>query len=112
MDFKDVVKKCDKDYVELRYKDEKIILHKSTFEMVRTCYYFIQENASDEFIKCVLDNINLVGINMDLQSKKYFIDAGDEPGFEHLFEDAKYSLHPDFCRLFFKSYNVFKFSVK
>ena len=107
MDFKDIVKTCNKDFVDLKYKNERIVLYKSTFDGTKTSYYFTQENASDEFIKCVLDNINIVGIDMDLQSKKYFIDADDEPGCEHLFENAEYNLHCNFCRLFFKSYRAF-----
>ena len=107
MNFKDVVKKCNKDLVELKYNNERIILYKSNFEKTRTRYCFIQENASDEFVKCVLDNINIVGIEMDMQSKKYFIDSDEEPGFEHLFENSGYILHTNFCRLYFRSYRTF-----
>ena len=53
MNFKDIDIKCDKNSVVLKYYNEKIILCKSTFEKVRTCYCFAQENASSEFVKYV-----------------------------------------------------------
>ena len=84
------------------------MLYKSTFEKVRTCYCFAQENASADFTRCVLNNINLVGINMDEQSKKYFIDIENEPRCEHVLEELEYIPHTNFSRLYFKSYITFK----
>ena len=103
MELKNVSILPDENSVALSYQNEKIMLFKSTFEKDRVCYYFLQENASNEFVKAVLDNINLVGIEMDMQSKKYFIDAEDERGFEHIFEKSGYNLHINFSNLFFKS---------
>ena len=108
MNFKDIDIKCEKNLSELKYNDEKIVLYKSTFEKNRTCYCFAQENASSDFVKCVLNNISLVGIDMDLQSKKYFIDVYNEPGLERIFEELEYIPHTNFSRLYFKSYRTFK----
>ena len=107
MNFKDIDIKCDKNSVVLKYYNEKIILCKSTFEKVRTCYCFAQENASSEFVKYVFNNINLVGLDMDVQSKKYFIDVENEPEFEYIFDGLEYIPHTNFSRLYFKSYRTF-----
>ena len=106
MDLKNVSILSDKNSVVLKYQNEKIMLFKSKFEKHRVCYFFLQENASDEFAELVLNNLEQVGIEMDMQSKKYFIDAEDERSFEHIFEKLGYNLHFNFSNLFFKSYSI------
>ncbi len=106
MELKNVSILPDENSVVLKYQNQRIMLFKSTFEKDRVCYSFLQENASDEFVELVLNNLEQVGIEMDMQSKKYFIDAEDERSFEYIFEKLGYNLHFNFSNLFFKSYSI------
>ena len=108
MNFKDIDIKRDEDFVSLKHHNEKIILYKSTFEKVRTCYRFVKVRASNEFVECVLNNMNLVGIDLDVQAKKYFIDVENEPEIERIIEKLEYHPHPNIYGLYFKSYWTFK----
>ena len=108
MNFNEITINRTSDDFYLEYKNQKAWLSKSTFEQNRICYIFSQENATDDFLRCILNNLHKIGIEIDPQSKKYFIDTEDEDKYEYMFGELGFYLHTNICSLYFKSFREFK----
>lgn len=107
MNFNEFIINRTDDCFCLKYLNQKVWLIKTTFEHNRIRYNISQENATNDFIKCILNNLHKIEIELDPQSKKYFIDAEDEEQLEHIFDELGFHLHQNFSRLYFKSYREF-----